>query len=141
MLVLPIVNWINFEIMFILYSQNDSQYFRNTRVHTMDLTDHEKSAAKTKTAVQAKHRGDRYRQLLREFAENSSAGGVNKVFSSKTLLIRSTWIVLCIACYGAMVFLSYKLLQQYFGNPTATFVDVTFERVSNTRIISHYSHN
>ena len=73
----------------------------------------------------------KYRKLFKEFSQESSAGGINKVFSSKPIFIRSIWALLCIVCYGAMIFLSYLAVKTYFDKPTSTFIDVSFETVSN----------
>ena len=77
-----------------------------------------------------KPKAGKYQTLLKEFSQESSAGGINKIFSSKPTLIRSIWVVLCIVCYGAMVFLSFVAVKTYYNNPTSTFIDVSFETVS-----------
>ena len=73
----------------------------------------------------------KYQKLLKEFSQESSAGGINKIFSSKPVLIRSIWVVLCIVCYGAMVYLSFAAVKTFFSKPTSTFIDVSFETVIN----------
>ena len=80
-----------------------------------------------------KRKPGKYEQLLKEFSQESSAGGINKVFSSKPLLIRSIWVVLCVVCYGAMIYLSFSAIKTYFSKPTSTYIDVSFETVSNER--------
>ena len=54
------------------------------------------------------------------------------MFSSKPALIRFIWVVLCVVCYGAMVYLSFTAVKTYLGNPTSTFIDVSFETVSTS---------
>jgi phage shock protein PspC (stress-responsive transcriptional regulator) len=77
-----------------------------------------------------KRKPGKYQKLFKEFSQESSAGGINKVFSSKPLFIRSIWVLLCVVCYGAMVYLSYSAIETYFSNPTSTLIDVSFESVS-----------
>ena len=103
------------------------QRFRNNRVKTIQMNDLKQSTPEEKTIPQK--RDGKYHKLFKEFVENSSACGINKVFSSKPLLIRSIWFIICVICYGAMAYLSSMLIKQYLANPTSTFVDVSFQRV------------
>ncbi|CAB4020968.1 degenerin mec-10-like isoform X3, partial [Paramuricea clavata] len=74
-----------------------------------------------------KRKPGKYQKLLKEFSQESSAGGINKIFSSKPILIRSIWVLLCLVCYSAMIYLSFSAVKTYFTNPTSTFIDVSFE--------------
>ena len=77
-----------------------------------------------------KRKPGKYQKLLKEFSQESSAGGINKIFSSKPVLIRSIWVLLCLVCYSAMIYLSFSAVKTFFTNPTSTFIDVSFETVS-----------
>ncbi|XP_028411343.1 amiloride-sensitive sodium channel subunit alpha-like [Dendronephthya gigantea] len=98
---------------------------RDNRVESFDSTKDSEHNMTSSDSV--KRKPGKYQQLLKEFSQESSAGGINKVFSSKPLLIRLIWVLLCVVCYGAMIYLSYIAIKTYFDKPTSTYVEVSFE--------------
>lgn len=72
------------------------------------------------------------RDLLHEFAEETSAHGAIKISSAKSVFWRIFWVLVSLACLGMVIYQGILLLNTYLDKPTKSDIDVTYIRVSST---------
>lgn len=72
------------------------------------------------------------RDILHEFAEDTSAHGAIKISSAKSIFWRLFWILVSLACLGMVIYQGILLLNTFLDKPTKSDIDVTYIRVSST---------
>ncbi|XP_020626896.1 degenerin mec-4-like isoform X4 [Orbicella faveolata] len=68
------------------------------------------------------------RDLLHEFAEETSAHGAIKISSAKSVFWRIFWVLVSLACLGMVIYQGILLLNTYLDKPTKSDIDVTYIR-------------
>ena len=71
-----------------------------------------------------------FRKLLKQFASDTSFGGISKVTLSDGHIRRFLWALLSTTCYGFTIYMCYGLIVTYLDKPISTTVDIVYERVS-----------
>lgn len=71
-----------------------------------------------------------FRQLLKQFASDTSFGGISKVTLSDGHFRRFVWTLISAMCYGFTIYMCYGLIVNYLDKPISTTVDIAYERVS-----------
>ena len=71
-----------------------------------------------------------FRKLLKQFASDTSFGGISKVTLSDGHIRRFLWALLSTTCYGFTIYMCYGLIVTYLNKPISTTVDIVYERVS-----------
>ena len=74
------------------------------------------------------------RDLLHEFAEETSAHGAIKISSAKSLFWRLFWVLVSLACLGMVIYQGILLFNTFLDKPTKSDIDVTYIRVSCTAV-------
>lgn len=72
------------------------------------------------------------RDILHEFAEETSAHGAIKISSAKSIFWRLFWTLVTLACLGMVIYQGILLLNTFLDKPTKSDIDVTYIRVSST---------
>lgn len=72
------------------------------------------------------------RDILHEFAEETSAHGAIKISSAKSIFWRLFWVMVSLACLGMVIYQGILLLNTFLDKPTKSDIDVTYIRVSST---------
>lgn len=72
------------------------------------------------------------RDILHEFAEETSAHGAIKISSAKSIFWRLFWILVSLACLGMVIYQGILLFNSFLDKPTKSDIDVTYIRVSST---------
>lgn len=73
-----------------------------------------------------------FRQLLKNFASDTSFGGISKATLSDGWLRRCLWTLISATCYGFTIYMCYSLIAAYIGKPISTAVDISYEKVSES---------
>lgn len=78
------------------------------------------------------------RDLLHEFAEETSAHGAIKISSAKSIFWRVFWVLVSLVCLGMVIYQGILLFNTFLDKPTKSDIDVTYIRVSSTvgRLVS-----
>lgn len=76
------------------------------------------------------------RELLHEFAEETSAHGAIKISYAKSIFWRLFWILVTLACLGMVIYQGILLLNTFMDKPTKSDIDVTYIRVSSSSFVT-----
>ena len=88
----------------------------------------EKSTTEQNDEKPEKNSRNSFRQLLKQFASDTSFGGISKVTLSDGYIRRFLWALISATCYGFTIYMCYSLIITYFNKPISTIVDITYER-------------
>ena len=71
-----------------------------------------------------------FRKLLKNFASDTSFGGISKATLSDGHIRRFIWFLISATCYSFTIYMCYLLILTYLEKPIKTSVDITYEKVS-----------
>lgn len=71
--------------------------------------------------------------ILKDFCEDTSWGGLGRVAGSKYLLFRIIWLIAFLAAFGAGIYQLYILFQLYESKPVSTQISLERSTVSHFR--------
>ncbi|XP_028411254.1 amiloride-sensitive sodium channel subunit alpha-like isoform X2 [Dendronephthya gigantea] len=69
-----------------------------------------------------------FRKLFKEFASDTSFGGISKVSSSDSHLRRFIWLLISTTCYGFTIYMCLQLIETFLNRPIKTEVDIVYEK-------------
>ena len=78
-----------------------------------------------------------FRKLLKDFASDTSFGGISKATLSDGIVRRLLWTIISATCYGLTIYMCYSLVKTYLDKPIKTAVDIVYEKASNS-VHSYY---
>lgn len=68
--------------------------------------------------------------LLKDFASETSFGGISKTTLSDGNIRRLFWLLISVTCYAFTIMYCTELVKTYLNKPISTSIDVTFSKVS-----------
>ena len=71
-----------------------------------------------------------FRKLFKNFASDTSFGGISKATLSDGHIRRFIWTLISATCYGFTIYMCYLLIKTYLEKPIKTSVDISYEKVS-----------
>ena len=71
-----------------------------------------------------------FSKLLKNFASDTSFGGISKATLSEGHVRRFIWCLISATCYGFTIYMCYLLVQTYLKKPIKTSVDISYEKVN-----------
>jgi hypothetical protein len=74
--------------------------------------------------------GNSYNQLLKEFASETSFGGISKATLSHGNIRRFVWLLISVICYCFAIMYCFLMVKTFFEKPTKTTVDITHTQVN-----------
>ncbi len=72
--------------------------------------------------------------LLKEFASDTSFGGISKVTLSDGNIRRFLWLFISVSCYTFAIFYCISLVNTYLERPIKTNVDISYAKVIYARV-------
>lgn len=69
-----------------------------------------------------------FRPLLKDFASDTSFGGISKATLSDGYIRRFVWTLISATCYGFTIYMCYGLIVNYLNIPISTTVDIVYEK-------------
>ena len=110
----------------------NSQFIYLVEMFTNNGFDGEfKNKVKPKDPVE-KTSANSFRKLLKDFASDTSFGGVSKATLSDGHIRRFIWCLISATCYILTIYMCYLLVQTYLEKPIKTNVDISHEKVTKT---------
>lgn len=76
-----------------------------------------------------------FRKLLKNFASDTSFGGISKATLSEGHVRRFIWFLISATCYGFTIYMCLLLIQTYLEKPIKTSVDISYEKVEKSLCI------
>ena len=70
-----------------------------------------------------------FRKLFKQFASDTSFGGISKATLSEGHLRRFIWFLISATCYGFTIYMCLQLIETYLDRPIKTEVDIVYEKV------------
>ena len=70
-----------------------------------------------------------FRKLLKNFASDTSFGGISKATLSDGHFRRFIWFLISAVCYGFTIYMCINLIETYLDKPIKTSVDISYEKV------------
>mgnify|MGYP002803827811 FL=1 len=69
-----------------------------------------------------------FRKLFKNFASDTSFGGISKATLSDGHIRRFIWTLISATCYGFTIYMCYLLIKTYLEKPIKTAVDISYEK-------------
>ena len=70
------------------------------------------------------------KKIFDDFANSTTAHGIQHLVSSKKTLGKAVWLIVCLAALTMHLFLCAQLVKKYLSKPVSTTVGVKHEQVS-----------
>ncbi|CAB3990401.1 amiloride-sensitive sodium channel subunit gamma-2-like [Paramuricea clavata] len=75
-----------------------------------------------------KTQANSFKKLLKNFASDTSFGGISKATLSDGHIRRFIWFLISATCYGFTIYMCYLLIMTYLEKPIKTSVDISYEK-------------